>query len=466
MDEGQSGRRRAGWGLLLRPGLIANIGANGLGQIFQALIQLISVPVYAHALGLERYGVWLIFATLPAYLSAGDLGLTVASGNDMTARIAWRDQDGARVTFRVMVRSMAVLAVGLSLLIAIMLGFVFPNALQTVAGACDGQPFAVLGLMLVYSFALLHSNASFAAFRAVGEYSVAAYRMQWTSLIEAVVAIALAVNGHGLLAMASALALLRTLGSAWLWFLLRRRHPFFFEDAAGSVRERSLALLQPALAAFALPISSMLVLQGSVALIGVLAGPAAVPAFTATRTVTRLAVQVGMTVNNASLPSFTAAHARGENGRKLDLLGLSALAAAITLLPAALILIPFGSDLVAFWTQHRINVSEGLVLAMVLSMLTHGIWLPLSNFLLAMNQQSSFSWLYFAIALVAMAIASVTVPTGGGLAMAWALAGVDLAMLFVVVKRAFDHGLITRRTLPDLILRLNSAIRLAMGKQT
>lgn len=465
MDEAQSGPRCTGWGLLLRPGLIANIGANGLGQIFQALIQLISVPVYAHALGLERYGVWLIFATLPAYLSAGDLGLTVACGNDMTARIAWRDRDGARVTFRVMVRSMAVLSAGLGLLIAIMLDFVFPNALQAVAGVCDGQPFAVLGLMLVYSFGLLHSNASFAAFRAVGEYSVAAYRMQWTTLIEAVVAIALALNGQGLLAMASALAILRMLGSVWLWFLLHRRHPFFFEGPVGSVRERSIALLQPALAAFAVPISSMLVLQGSVALIGILAGPAAVPAFTATRTVTRLAVQVGMTVNNASLPSFTAAHARGENGRKLDLLGFSALAAAITLLPAALILIPFGADLVAFWTQQRINVSEALVLAMVLSMLTHGIWLPLSNFLLAMNQQSSFSWLYFGIAAVAMALASVKVPTGGGLVMAWALAGVDLAMLFVVMKRAFDHGLIARRTFPDLILRLKSAVRGAIGSQ-
>jgi len=444
---------RKGLGRLLRPGLMANIGANGLGQVFQAIIQLLSVPIYAHSLGLERYGVWLLFATLPAYLSIGDLGLTTASANDMTARMAWRDEEGARLTFRVMVRSLSILGIGLGALIAGILGLVFPDVLAKVADSCGGQPFTVLALMLVYSFALLHSNVSFAAFRATGEYSVAAYRMQWTTLVEALVAMALALGGHGLMAMAMGLVLVRTAGTIWLWLLLRHRHEFLFSGTVGPLRDRSRALLRPALAAFALPVSSVLVLQGSVALIGFLAGPAAVPAFAVTRTATRLALQVGMTVNNASLPGFTAAHARGESSRKLDLIALSALAAAVTLIPAAIILIPFGTNLVAFWTQNRITVPESLVLAMGLSMLTHGIWLPLSNFLLAMNAHASFSWLYLGIVVLAILLAAIAVPQVGGLIMAWILAGVDVLMLLVVVLRSIQHGLLRSGTAHGLCRR-------------
>lgn len=445
MGDAQSGPRGKGMARLLRPGLVANIGANGLGQIFQAVIQLISVPVYAHSLGLEHYGVWLLFATLPAYLVISDFGLTVASGNDMTSRIARGDRDGARTTFQVMARSMLVLAGATGLVIAITLGWLFSDVLAAAAEASDGEPFAVLCLVLFYSFALLHCSVSFAAFRAVGEYSVAAYRMQWITLIEAIGAMSMALAGQGLLAMAAALALVRSAGAGWLWLLLRSRHPFFFCGPFGSMSARGLALFRPALAAFALPIANLFVLQGSVGLIGLLVGPAAVPAFIATRTVTRLAVQVGMTVNYASLPNFTAAHARAEHRRMLDLVGLSALAAAATLLPAAAFLLPFGSELVAFWTKHRIVVPDVLVIAMGLSMLAHGFWVPLSNFLLAINRQSSFSWIYLSIVLLALAAAPAVVADGGAVAMAWLVAGIDSLMLAVIVWRAQDAGLLDRQ---------------------
>lgn len=447
MGDAQSGPRGKGMGRLLRPGLVANIGANGLGQIFQAVIQLISVPVYAHSLGLEHYGVWLLFATLPAYLVISDFGLTVASGNDMTARIARGDQDGARTTFQAMARSMLVLAGATGVVIVIALGWIFPDLLAAAASASGGEPFGVLCLVLFYSFGLLHCSVSFAAFRAVGEYSVAAYRMQWITLVEAIGAMSMALAGHGLLAMAAALAFVRSAGAGWLWLLLRSRHPFFFRGPFGSMSARGLALFRPALAAFALPVANLFVLQGSVGLIGLLAGPAAVPAFTATRTVTRIAVQVGMTVNYASLPNFTAAHARAEQGRMLDLIGLSALAAAATLLPAAAILLPFGSELVAFWTQHRIAVPDVLVIAMALSMLTNGFWVPLSNFLLAINRQSSFSWIYLSIVVLALAAAPALVAEGGAVAMAWLVAGIDGLMLFVIVWRTLDAGLLDRMSL-------------------
>lgn len=463
MGDRQSSGRGVGLGLLLRPGLIANIGANGLGQLFQALIQLVSVPVYAHSLGLERFGVWLLFATLPAYLAASDFGLTVAAGNDMTTRIARGDPDGARTTFRALARSMVLVALSVGLTIAVLLGWLFPQPLASLAPACGGQPFAVLSLILFYSVALLHCSISFAAFRATGEYSVSSYRLQWITLLEAATAMALALAGLGLVAMAAALAIVRTVGAGRLWLLLRQRQPLFFHGPVESLPARSRSLLRPALAAFALPVSHLLVLQGSVALIGLLAGPAAVPAFAATRTLTRLAVQVGMTVNYASLPEFTFAHARGETARKLDLIGLSGLAALGTLLPAAAVLIPLGAELVGGWTQGRIHAPDSLVLAMVLSMLAHGLWVPVSNFLLAASHQASFSWIYLGVVTAAMGLAVRLVPTGGATAMAWLVAAVDGVMLLVIFWRAAECRVVDRAVAGQLWRRGLSLWRREQG---
>lgn len=444
---------------LLRPGLVANIGANGLGQVFQAVIQLLSVPVYAHALGLEHYGVWLLFATLPAYLVMSDFGLTVASGNDMTARVARGDWAGARSTFRTMCWSVLALAAAIGLIIVIVLGWVFPAPLAAAAQATGGKPFAVLCLILVYSGAVLLCSVSFAAFRAAGEYSVAAYRMHWISLVEAFAAMSMALAGQGLLAMAGALALTRLAGAAWLWWLLLDRQPQFLEGPGSSSGAGGVSLLRLSASAFVLQISHLLVLQGSVGTIGLLAGPAAVPAFTATRTVVRMALQVGMTVNNASLPGFTAAHARGEQRRMLDLIGLSAFAAVCTLVPAALLLVPLGSDLVAVWTSHRIPAPETLVLAMCVSMLAHGLWVPLSNFLLAINRQSTFSWHYLAIVLIALCAATVLVPRDGAVAMAWLVAAIDGLMLILILLRSAAAGLLDRQSLFELRHRTSAVLK-------
>jgi O-antigen/teichoic acid export membrane protein len=443
----------------LQPGLLANIGANGLGQIFQLLIQLVSVPIYVHSLGTERYGVWLLFVTLPTFFTVSDLGLTVSFGNDMTARVARGDLAGTRTTYRALTRSLLSLAAALVTLTMLLLGLVFPEILAAAAKACDGQPLTVLGLIIAYGLGVLHCGATFAGFRATGEFSVAAYRMQWIALAEAMAAVAMAVAGLGLPAMAAALAAVRIAGAIWLWWLLRRRHPFLFAGSTTSLRERGLALLPAAVAAFALPLSNLLVLQASVVLIGMLAGAAAVPAYTATRTVTRLALQIGMIVNNASLPDFTAAHARNEEERKQDLLALSILAACLTVLPAALVIFPFGSTLVGIWTDQRITSPDLLVAAMGLSMVVSGYWLPLSNFLLAIGRQASFSWIYLLIALIALAVGALAIPSLGATGIAWAIALADCLMLGVILERAARFGLIDSSTIKSFPARIAGLLR-------
>lgn len=442
---------------LLSPGLAGNIGANSLGQIIQIFIQLVSVPVYAHYLGVTNYGVWLIFFTLPAYLAFSDFGLTIAAGNDMTMRMARREIGGARTTYRALRRGVNIIILVLFALAWLLLFVAAPHLLDFAAEACGGKPREVLLLLLAYGLAALHGSATFAAFRANGEYSVAAYRMQWISLVEAVAAITMALAGQGLPGMALAYFATRQAGMIWLWLLLHRRAPALIHGPSDPILERVQALAPSAAAAVVLPVANGVVLQGMIAVIAALAGPAAVPAFVATRTLTRLPVQLAALINSASMPDYTAGEARGDDARKTDLVALTLLAMAITLVPAAIVIALTGKWLLLLWSNGALEVAETIVLALVLSMVANGCWVPLSNFMLAINRHDRFTYAYLAFSLAALGLARVLIPDLGALGAAIAVALLDLTMLLLVVWHSWRLHIIDAfvlRTAPARAWRL------------
>ena len=53
-----------------------NVIANYIGQLYSALAGIISVPAYAHYLGIEAFGVIGFYITLQAWFQALDLGLS------------------------------------------------------------------------------------------------------------------------------------------------------------------------------------------------------------------------------------------------------------------------------------------------------------------------------------------------------------------------------------------------------
>lgn len=451
-------------GKLFRPGLLGNIGANGLGQIVQIALQLLAVPVYAHSLGIERYGVWLVFITVPSYLTVSDFGLTVASGNDMTARVAREDLIGARTTYRAMRRTMVGVMLALSSILALLATAIFPHALDFAVAACNGQPLVVISVVLLYGLAMLHCNATFAAYRATGDYAFAAYRMQWITLAEALLAMAMAIAGYGLLGMALSYAVIRWAGSIWLWVLLRGRSPFYFTGKSESAKSRSLALLYPAISAFALPAANILVLQGMVGLVGAFAGAMVVPAFTATRTVARLPIQVSMIVNFASLPEFTASHARGDRERMAQLTTLTILAIICCLLPAALFVALFGTEFVDLWSGGKIHAPTLLVLAMVVSMLANGSWMPFSNLLLAINKQASFSFIYLSLVVAGVFSATKVLPIYGASGAAMIVAAIDVIMVVLIFWLARRNEILSFALLRSVPFRAMSRFSVHRSK--
>ena len=80
--------------------IVAALGAHSFGQVINVTIQLISLPMFLHHWDTARYGVWLIMAALPTYVSMTDVGMTAIAGNRMTMEIARGQYGEANVTFQ------------------------------------------------------------------------------------------------------------------------------------------------------------------------------------------------------------------------------------------------------------------------------------------------------------------------------------------------------------------------------
>jgi len=113
---------------------------------------------------------------------------------------------------------------------------------------------------------------------------------------------------------------------------------FSWRISFGQVRR----LLHPAFAVLALPMAQALFLQGTVAVVGLAAGAAAVPAFTAVRTLSRIGLQLTMIVNNAVIPEFTMAAASVDHRRRAKLAFMSIATSAVILVPMFLVVVVGG----------------------------------------------------------------------------------------------------------------------------
>lgn len=447
-------------------GLIASIGATGTSQVVQLLIQLATVPVLAHAWGLAAYGAWLILFTLPSYLAAGDFGFIGAAANDMTGAVAQGRHDDARHTYSTLRLTLGVIIVVLLPVFAVLAFGPARDLMQSVEPAARGHAPAAATLLAAYGLLGLYNQLAAAGLRAVGHYSQGIYRVSMIALAEAALALAVASAGGGMVAVAATYLAARFAGTLSLHLLLGRLAPWLGDGGWRISFPELRRLAKPAAAMAVLPAAMAISLQGMVVVIGAAAGAAAVPAFTATRTVTRVAVQVVGIVNHASMPDFTVACAKGQSERKADLAALTIITSLMVLAPAAVAVAVLGQPLILLWSGGLIHAGKGLILAMTLVMVFHGTWRALGNLILAMNEHHRFSYHFLALSLLAMPLGYVLARQMGAAGGGYALAIADGVLLAIVTRQAVMLGIVTRDSLHHAPARVSAMLRRARRRMT
>ncbi|MGX1166173.1 O-antigen/teichoic acid export membrane protein [Bradyrhizobium sp. USDA 372] len=416
--------------------IVRGTSANAFTQVVIILVQLLLVPTMAASWGIDQYGRWLLLFTIPSYLALSDLGFATAATTKMTMDVAEGRLDDALRTFQstiVVVLGIS-LAVGIAGAVAIL---VPPNAYFSKDASQALEVKGTLLALLIYGLICLQGSLLQAGFRCSGHYAVGTLLQACLQLMEGAVALLIVKLGGSILGVASGYLVTRSILLGGQLLILAR----LVRWLSFGIKHCSLAdirqLLHPALAVMALPAAQSLFLQGSAIVLGMTASPAAVATFTTVRTLTRAGVQFTTLVNHALMPEAAAAAALNQTQKLKKLLYLTLVSSLVVTLPGSAILLLFGQQLVELWTAHTINPTYALVATMTTVMLVNGMWHPLSNLLLAVNRQATYSYVFLGAVAASLGIGFFLSRALGEAGMAMSILLLDLFMLQHVARHAW-----------------------------
>jgi O-antigen/teichoic acid export membrane protein len=427
--------------------IVAGTLVGYYGQFIQLGIQLISLPVFTAHWGLAGYGTWLILFTIPSSLALADLGLSSVGGNTMTAAAARGETARARAIYASLRLITLVTGAMVAGAVAFVLLIARPHSLDFAQAATGGRAVETAWLLLGYGFLSLTDAAPVAASRAVDAYASTTALYQTVVLGEAICALATAILGHGPTAVAWAYFLARLVGTLALNIYVITRASWLQRVPWRLDRAELRELFAPAMAALVLPGANALTIQGAVVVIGAISGPAAVPAFTAVRTLSRTALQFAFRLNFASMPRYTVYAATHDRAGMDRLVLLNFICTAFLVLPAAVGILALGQWFIAIWTHHLVHPSFLLLALMVAAMLLNAAWVPLGNLIMAINHHAGFSYFFLAAGVLSVGIGALLQQRVGTIGMVCALVLEEAAMVTWVWRLGYRVGVIPRGVL-------------------
>jgi O-antigen/teichoic acid export membrane protein len=444
--------------------IVRGISANVYSQLVQTVLQLLSVPIFATHWGLATYGAWLLIFTVPNYLTFADFGFAAAAGNDMTVSVARGDRAAARRTFLAVRATMAGICVVLLVICAAIVYCIPDRSLAFVPGISHIQARHAILMLAAFGVLSVQNSVSMAAFRSIGQYATGTYLSTTIVFVENIGALAVVSLGGNIETTAATYLLLGILGIlvriVWLRLQAAWLVSFSWRISFGEARR----LLHPALAVLALPMAQALFLQGTVAMVGLAAGAVAVPAFTAVRTLSRIGVQLTMTVNHAVLPEFTMAAAAVDHTRRARLAFISIASSIGILLPMFLVIAVGGPLILKLWTHGAIHAPYALILIMALTMVVNGTWYPISNLIFALNRHAQYSYYYLAAAAGSVLLSYPLVKSMGSPGAAISLLALDCIMLARVWTRAMALDVFDPREMYRTAMAQGTRLRLSWSK--
>lgn len=444
--------------------LINGVGANLYSQIVILLTQIVLVPIMASQWGLQKYGLWLLISTIPSYLSLSDFGFATAAATRMTMEVARGDCNAARRTFQSAWFVISLASVPMAL-VAISIGLLLPDNWfsRSLAQSQVTEMRVTLAILIIFAVICLQGSITQAGFRCSGQYAKGTAIQSTTMLCEAIAAIVVVSVGGSFILLALTYLIIRMLALCIQAVMMVRTVPYLdfgFSDA-NIVDIKSL--LRPALAVMALPAAQAIFLQGTTTIIGLAISASAVPIFTSTRTLTRVGIQLTTLLNHAIMPELSMAVVSNHQATKAHIVAATVIGSVIIVIPFGFGLMMLGPMFIKFWTNGVISPPYSLLLTMTIVMIINGIWHPLSNLLLAVNRQESYSYLFLIAAIVSVGISYPLALTFGVFG-----AGVGMLLLeifmFQHVCRRVNRYILAQSSLIIAIRDVLSAVTIAMKR--
>ncbi len=173
-----------------------NMASGTLCTGINAVAMLVAYPVYLHFLGYEKYGVWLVLATVLSFAQLGNLGIGQAIMKLVAEEHGRGDIDGIQ---RYVTTALALLCLSGSLILMLIL--VFKTQIIAAFKLSDENAQMALwllpyvGILSIYVFIVQALNAILSG---LGRMDVANYIQSIGRIVPVIVATILLYTGHGI----------------------------------------------------------------------------------------------------------------------------------------------------------------------------------------------------------------------------------------------------------------------------
>jgi O-antigen/teichoic acid export membrane protein len=353
----------------IRAGLLA----NGVTQATQLLIRLLEIPLFLAVWGVERYGHWLLLTALPTAFVLTDGGFTRTSRREMALRAGRGDEAGVTETFQTTFAVLILIGTVVLVAAGTFLSFVDVGDLLRIGAANRaGLATAVLLLtaqvFLYFICGLLHGSLTSKGRYASGELFIAL-----SLLLVAMGAIAGAHLAGSLLAAAIGSFAGQTLCLAAMIVFARRADaaPFGFGAAT---KHELVRLWRPSIASMVFPVGEVLNTQGVRLAVGLMLGPAPLVAFSALRTMCRVALQPVLAIARTLEPEMSMAYGASDLQRANALFVRGSQAGFWMSLVLCLGVGTVGPILFHAWTGGHVELDEYSLLLLLCASLVSVLW--------------------------------------------------------------------------------------------
>jgi O-antigen/teichoic acid export membrane protein len=416
--------------------LLKGVGANALGHIVVIFLQLSQVPVFVSHWGLGLYGVWILLFAIPSYFVLSDFGFATAASAKMTMKVAVGDRDGALMTFQ----SAWAAIVGCSVFFIIGTWVAccsLPSDIFIVPASISATEVRFTAAILAtYGIVILQGSIFTAGFTCSGKYAIAHSLNAFVMLSEGSGAMCAVILGGSLWIAALAFLMIRMLGCLTMAFVLSQNVSWItFGFGKANITEIKI-LAHSGISMLSIPISQALVIQGITIVIGYALSNVDVAVFATTRTITRIIIQLSGMITRALIPEFSSSFAMADTnaGMKIFFMTISS-SLSIVLLVSPIILL-YGQSLMTVWTRSAIVPPKNLIVMLTIAAVINCCWFPVSNLILSINKQASYSYFYMAASILCVIISYPLSAKMGVSGAAYALILLEIIMGIYICKVA------------------------------
>ena len=168
----------------IRSRLISGFNANFIGQVVNALIQILSVPIFLTFWGPEVYGEWLILYAFVAYFTVSELGISDAAANRMAICATKQHTELKLQIFQTTWISISFISI-LVLFVITLIVFNIPVGLLLGLSLFESKVYSlVIIIFIIHLLATLQINIMAAGFRSEGMYSTGVQLVNLIRIIE------------------------------------------------------------------------------------------------------------------------------------------------------------------------------------------------------------------------------------------------------------------------------------------